>query len=87
MPPVINRETCIACNKCALICCMDVFGPVKVKEIPTVRYPEECWHCRSCVMDCPVDAIRLYYPLPLSILYKDAPKHTKEGETHDSNGT
>jgi adenylylsulfate reductase subunit B len=28
-----------------------------------VSYPEECWHCGACMMDCPVDAIRLELPL------------------------
>ena len=64
MPPVINEEKCIGCTKCAQICCMDVFGPAEQKQTPQVRYPEECWHCRACVMDCPVGAIDLRYPLP-----------------------
>ena len=63
MPPVINEEKCIGCTKCAQICCMDVFGPAEQKQTPQVRYPEECWHCRACVMDCPVGAIDLRYPL------------------------
>lgn len=64
MPPVINEEKCIGCTKCAQICCMDVFGPAEQKQTPQVRYPEECWHCRACVMDCPAGAIDLRYPLP-----------------------
>ena len=73
MPPVIDRNLCIACNKCATICCMDVFGPPVPKAIPTVRYPEECWHCRACAMDCPTGAISLRYPLTHTLLFKDAP--------------
>ncbi|MCI8539144.1 MAG: ferredoxin family protein [Oscillospiraceae bacterium] len=72
MPPVIKRDLCIACGKCATICCMDVFGPVTPKEIPQVRYPEECWHCRACVMDCPVGAVSLRYPLTHTLLFQDA---------------
>ena len=64
MPPVINEEKCIGCTKCAQICCMDVFGPAEPKQTPEIRYPEECWYCRACVMDCPVGAIDLRYPLP-----------------------
>lgn len=77
MPPVIDRSKCIACNKCALVCCMDVFGPVTPKQIPQVRYPEECWHCRACAMDCPVGAISLRYPLTHTLLFKDAPTALK----------
>lgn len=72
MPPMINEEKCIACNTCAQICGMDVFGPVVVKRKPTVRYPEECWHCRACVMDCPVGAIEMRYPLPMMLLHTKA---------------
>lgn len=72
MPPVIDENRCIRCQKCASICCMDVFGPVRVKEIPYPIYAEECWHCRACVIECPVQAIQMRYPLPLMMLYKDA---------------
>ena len=82
MPPVINRETCIGCGTCAQICCMDVFGPAPPKAVPQVRYPEECWHCRACVMDCPAGAIELRYPLPMMMLARTSPRveqRRKEG--------
>lgn len=83
MPPVINVETCIACGKCADICCMDVFGPTPQGEIPTVIYPEECWHCRACAMDCPTGSIQLRYPLTHTLLFRDAPTVlTKEADNH-----
>lgn len=71
MPPEINEEKCIACGKCADICSEDVFfGSVK-KQVPVVKYPEECWHCNACVIDCPVEgAIKLRIPLPMTVLYK-----------------
>lgn len=71
MPPVIQEEKCIGCTKCAQICCMDVFGPAEPQTIPTIRYPEECWHCRACVMDCPAGAIDLRYPLPYMLLNRE----------------
>ena len=61
MPPKIKREVCIACGTCATICCMNV------------RYPDECWHCRACVMDCPTHAIEMRYPLTYQILFRTAP--------------
>lgn len=64
MPPIIDKKKCIKCNKCASICPLDVYGLVKKGETPVVRFPEECWHCRACVMDCPVGAIELRYPIP-----------------------
>ena len=72
MPPVIDEAKCIKCTKCAQICCVDVYGPAEPGEVPTVRFPEECWHCRACVMDCPAGAIDLRYPLPYMLLYKDS---------------
>lgn len=72
MPPVIDPERCIGCIKCAQICCMDVFGPAEPQKVPQIRYPEECWHCRACVMDCPSKAITLRYPLPMMLLYHEA---------------
>lgn len=79
MPPVINRDTCIACGKCADLCCMDVFGPTEPKTIPQVRYPEECWHCRACIMECPTGSITMRYPLPLTLLWKEAPRKEDSG--------
>ena len=71
MPPVINEDECSSCGKCVDICSEDVFFGSKKREIPTVTYPEECWHCNACVLDCPGEgAIRLRIPLPLMIVYK-----------------
>ena len=72
MPPVIDEAKCIKCTKCAQICCVDVYGPAEPGEVPTVRFPEECWHCRACVMDCSAGAIDLRYPLPYMLLYEDS---------------
>ena len=71
MPPVIDPNKCKVCGKCADICSEDVFFGSRKGEVPIVRYPEECWHCNACVLDCPVEgAIRLRIPLPLMICFK-----------------
>ena len=31
--------------------------------MPKVAYPDECWHCGACMMDCPAEAIRLNLPI------------------------
>lgn len=74
MPPIINKEKCTACNTCASVCTMNVFGPVTPGQVPVVRYPEECWHCRACVMDCPHGALDLRYPLPMMMLARTSPR-------------
>ncbi|MCW4012999.1 MAG: ferredoxin family protein [Candidatus Bathyarchaeota archaeon] len=60
MPPKFN-ENCISCFKCVEICPGDCLreGPTG----PVVAYPDECWHCGACMMDCPSEAIRLDLPI------------------------
>lgn len=71
MPPIIDRNKCKACDKCVDICSEDVLYGSKKREVPTVTYPEECWHCNLCVEVCPVpDAIKLRIPLPSLLVYK-----------------
>ena len=71
MPPIIDRGKCQGCGECADACQSDVFFASEKGDVPTVTYPEECWHCNACVFVCPVEgAIRLRIPLPMMIVYK-----------------
>ena len=71
MPPVLNKDICEGCGNCVDICQSDVFFGSKKGEVPSVTYPEECWHCNACIFECPVEgAIRLRIPLPMTILHK-----------------
>jgi adenylylsulfate reductase subunit B len=63
MPPKIDIELCTGCNICVDICPMDVLK--EGERVPVVAYPDECWHCGACVMDCPKKAVRLVLPLPM----------------------
>jgi adenylylsulfate reductase subunit B len=72
MPPIINKKKCIACGVCVDICPTDVFGKKGKKAPPFARYPEECWHCNSCVLDCKQSAIELRIPLPAMMLHVEA---------------
>ena len=72
MPPIINKKTCIRCGNCASICPLDVlYQPEKGKDVQ-VRYPDECWHCRACAIDCPVKAITMRYPISHMVLHYEA---------------
>jgi ferredoxin len=37
-------------------------------EAPDIAYPVECWHCGSCVIDCPTGAVSLRLPLFMQIV-------------------
>ena len=78
MPPIINKDKCIACGVCVDICPTDVFSKKKKKEPPLICYPEECWHCNSCVLDCKQSAIELRIPLPAMMLHVEAPGKKKK---------
>lgn len=79
MPPVIDPKKCVGCGTCADICNSDIFVFNRATDAtPRVRYPDECWHCNSCVMDCPQHAIRLCLPLSFMLLHVDADTLTPE---------
>jgi len=63
MPPKIDLKLCKGCNVCVDICPLDVFK--EGAKAPVVAYPDECWHCGACVMDCPKKALRLILPVPM----------------------
>ena len=70
MPPVIDREKCTQCGTCTDVCTEDVYFGSEAGRLPTVAYPEFCFHCNCCVEECPVEAITLRIPLPQMLLYK-----------------
>lgn len=73
MPPIIDRNKCIGCGTCADICNSHIFVHDRARDkVPQVKFPEECWHCDSCVIDCPKQAITLRIPLSYSLLHIDA---------------
>lgn len=73
MPPIIDVQKCRGCGICADICNSHIFVFNRKKdEIPQVKYPDECWHCDSCVIDCPENAITLRIPLAFMFLHVDA---------------
>jgi len=66
VPPIVDDEKCVQCGICVQVCSEDVFGGEE--EYPlSAKYPDECWHCGACVVDCPVEAVRLYIPLPMRL--------------------
>jgi len=72
MPPIIDQSKCKKCTLCVQICPLDVFE--KNDGVIQVAYPEECWHCRACIIDCPAQAITMRYPLSHMMLHIDIKK-------------
>jgi adenylylsulfate reductase, subunit B len=62
MSTVIDYKKCIGCKKCYDLCPMDVITWDQQKDMPEVTYPEDCWFCGVCWMECPKRAIDIVYP-------------------------
>jgi adenylylsulfate reductase subunit B len=75
MPPIIDKGKCHCCGTCVDICPLDVLHFSDANSSPDIRYPEECWHCNACKLDCPTGAIELRIPLPATLLYTAACRH------------
>jgi len=71
MPPVIDKTKCNKCGVCIAICPLDVLHSSS-EGFPETRYPEECWHCNACKLDCSKQAIHLRFPLPTMLSYTAA---------------
>lgn len=70
MPPSINHAKCSACGRCHQICHQDVFYGSVAKAVPVITYPDECWHCGACAVECPENAIRFEIPLPMRLSFR-----------------
>ncbi len=64
MPPIFDIKKCSGCGLCDSICMADAIylKDYEEKEIPFLKYPDECWHCGSCRQDCPEGAISIQFP-------------------------
>lgn len=74
MPPIIDKGRCVYCKTCSDNCPLDVFKADEQKREIIIRYPDECWHCRACVLDCPAGAIKIRYPLSQFLLHQEIEK-------------
>jgi adenylylsulfate reductase subunit B len=62
MSMIINYHLCKGCKSCYDECPADVIGWDREKEVPYVAYPDECWHCGICKLECREKAIRFIMP-------------------------
>jgi len=65
MPPIIDHQKCNGCGACERYCPGDLIamkGEKKKVQKAVVLYPEECWHCGICRLECPVEAVCYQFP-------------------------
>jgi len=61
----INYSKCNACGICYNDCPMDVIAWDEEKNIPFIKYPDECCYCGNCELYCPKQAIAILLPATL----------------------
>lgn len=61
--PKIDYRFCNGCKKCYDICPSDVFDWDDEKSLPIVAYPDECYYCAGCELECLEEAISIKLPL------------------------
>ncbi|MBD5416851.1 MAG: ferredoxin family protein [Desulfovibrio sp.] len=71
MPPFIHEDQCKKCLLCVEACQSDVFYGSVRGAVPVVTYPDECWHCNACVIECPTGAVEIRLPLNLEPMYQE----------------
>jgi len=81
-PILYDAQRCIGCNRCVEACQVDLLVPNAVKgQPPVVAYPDECWYCGCCVMECPTGAIRLRHPLMNQVRWVEKAQILKNKES------
>jgi adenylylsulfate reductase, subunit B len=60
----VNYSHCKACGRCYEVCPADVFGFDSESRLLTVDYPEDCFYCGACLLECPAkEALKMELPL------------------------
>lgn len=55
----IDKNVCVGCGVCEIVCPGDVIVISEDKKA-TIKYPEDCWTCFSCELACPFKAIDVH---------------------------
>lgn len=63
LPIQIDYKRCNGCGICEKNCPGDLIYPEESTGLPYIKYPEECWLCGACRIDCPKNCIEIKFPL------------------------
>ncbi len=58
MSIAIDRNKCIGCGKCSIVCPGSLIKVENKKAF--IKYPKDCWGCTSCLKECSVNAVEFY---------------------------
>lgn len=58
-------DNCIGCAICVDMCPGDVLEMNASHTKPVVVYPDECWYCGVCRLECSVDAVTYQFPIKM----------------------
>ncbi|KKM10481.1 4Fe-4S ferredoxin [Clostridiales bacterium PH28_bin88] len=61
LPIKIDLNRCNGCGLCEKNCPGDLI--FMQDGLPVVKYPDECWFCGACRIDCPEACIQIVFPL------------------------
>lgn len=53
----IDTIRCNGCKSCVDACRLDVIRFDESEKLPYIAYPEDCDHCFTCEIICPLDCI------------------------------
>jgi len=67
--PKIDYGFCNGCRSCYNNCPSDVFSWDEEKGLPVIAYPNECYYCGTCELDCLEEAIMLKWPLHIMLYF------------------
>lgn len=62
MSIAIDREKCVGCGKCSMVCpgsLIKIDGQNDDRKA-YIKYPKDCWGCTSCIKECPVNAVEFF---------------------------
>jgi adenylylsulfate reductase subunit B len=57
----IDKDCCSGCGTCVQLCPGHVLA-MDERGLPTERYPDSCWYCGVCEVECPEGCIRVIFP-------------------------